>query len=163
MEDDRENPCRKAAEQGRPCFPVSTTVRGPEYSVRDSLAVLGPRDSPAPGTPPTAAEMAPYRPGSKALPIPLVKFDPGCVAKAVLKSLKGKNDVYFLYRLRDTQGERIALYDRRLEAATFQGELEFLGEFHGECDALSAYRHEELKRAPRRPPLPRPSATPSPR
>jgi hypothetical protein len=161
LEDERADPCKAAVEQGRPCFPVTTTIYGPEFSVRDSLRAPGPRDSPTPGRPPTASEMGPYRPGLQALPVPLVKFDPGCVAKSVLKSLKGKNDVYYLYRVRDTQGERVALYDRRLEAATFQGDLEFLGRFDGECDALAAYRHEELKRSPTPPPAPRPTPSPS--
>jgi hypothetical protein len=87
------------------------------------------------------------------------------VAKGILKSLKGRNDTYYLYRIRDTQGERVALYDRKLVAETFQGELAFLGRFDGECAALAAYRHEDLKNAPTRPPMPRPSpaVTPSPR
>ena len=29
-------------------------------------------------------------------------FDPTCVGKSVLKKLKGKNDAYYLYRVRDT-------------------------------------------------------------
>ncbi len=77
--------------------------------------------------------------------IPLVKFDPGCVGKSVLKKLKGRNDTYYLYRLRDVHGVRVALYDRRVDATTFQGDLEFLGKFDGECDALAAYRREQLK------------------
>jgi hypothetical protein len=164
MEDAREDPCKGAAQEGRPCFPVSTTVRGEEYSVRKSLGLPDlEKSKPAPGGAPTVAEMGPYRPGSKAVPIPLVKFDPGCLAKGLLKSLKGKNDTYYLYRIRDPQGERVALYDRKLEAETFQGELAFLGKFDGECDALAAYHREDLKRAPKGPPLPTPSPSPSPR
>lgn len=166
IEDAREDPCKKAAQEGTPCFPVSTTVRGEEFSVRKSLGLPDPEKSkPAPGGAPTVAEMGPYRPGPKAIPIPLVKFDPGCVGKRILKSLKGKNDTYYLYRVRDTQGERVALYDRKLEAETFQGELAFLGKFDGECDALAAYRHEEAKSPPSGAarPRPSPSATPSPR
>ena len=72
--------------------------------------------------------MGPYRPGLEATPLNLFSFDPGCVAKGILKSLKGKNDTYYLYRVRDIQGERVALYDRRLEAENFQGELAFLGQ-----------------------------------
>lgn len=168
FEDEREDPCRKAVEEGRPCFPVSTTVRGPEYSVRDSLRLPDTqKDKPAPGGAPSVAEMGPYRPGGRTVVAPLVKFDPGCVAKGILKSLKGKNDVYYLYHLRDILGERVVLYDRRIEAATFQGDLELLGRFEGECAALAAFRHEELKRAPiglpRPSPRPSPSASPSPR
>ena len=164
MEDEREDPCKKAAQEGRPCFPVSTTVRGEEFSVRKSLGLPDAEKSkPAPGGTPTVAEMGPYRPGPKAIPITLVKFDPGCVAKGILKALKGRNDTYYLYRVRDTQGERVALYDRKLEAETFQGELAFLGKFDGECDAIAAYRREERKNPPTGPaPSPRPSPSPTP-
>jgi hypothetical protein len=164
MEDEREDPCKKAAQEGKPCFPVSTTVRGEEFSVRKSLGLPDPeKGKPAPGGAPTVAEMGPYRPGPRAIPIPLVKFDPGCVAKALLKSLKGRNDTYYLYRVRDTQGERVVLYDRKLEAETFQGELAFLGKFDGECDAIAAYRREELNSPPTGPgPRPTPGPTPSP-
>jgi hypothetical protein len=78
-----------------------------------------------------------------------VTLDPGCVAKSALKKLKGKNDVYYLYRIRDVHGVRVALYDRRVDATTFQGDLEFLGKFDGECDALAAYRQEQRKLEPR--------------
>ena len=87
------------------------------------------------------------------------------MAKGILKSLKGKNDTYYLYRVRDIHGERVALYDRRLEPANFQGELAFLGKFDGECDAIAAYRHESAKLPPPPPPRPQPSpvVTASPR
>ncbi len=132
---ERADPCRKALADGRPCFPVSTSLRGPQASVRESLGVL------APGTVPRPLPGAPV--------IPLLAFDPGCVGKSVLKKLKGKNDVYYLYRLRDSHGVRVALYDRRVDATTFQGDLEFLGRFDGECNALAAYRQEERKLPPR--------------
>jgi len=161
MEDAREDPCRKAAAEGRPCFPVETRIKGEEYSVRKSLGLPDPhKDKPAPGTPPTVAEMGPYRPGLEATPINVFSFDPGCVGKRILKSLKGKNDTYYLYLVRDIHGERVALYDRRLEAEKFQGELAFLGKFDGECEAIAAYRHEAAKLPP--PPSPRPPS-PSPR
>jgi hypothetical protein len=161
LEDAREDPCRRPAAEGRPCFPVETRVKGEEYSVRKSLGLPDlDKGKPAPGSAPTVAEMGPYRPGLKAIPIPLVSFDPGCVAKCILKSLKGKNDSYYLDRVRDIQGERVALYDRRLEAETFQGELAFLGKFDGECDAIAAYRRESAKLP--LPPAPRPTPSPSP-
>ena len=166
MEKERADPCIAAKAEGRPCFPVSTTIRGEEYSVRKSLGLPDTEKSkPAAGGAPTVSEMGPYRPGSKATPINVVSFDPGCVLKGILKSLKGKNDTYYLYRVRDTHGERVALYDRKLDATTFQGEVAFLGKFEGECDALAAYRREERKLAPPGPtmPGPQPSASPSPR
>jgi hypothetical protein len=135
LEKEREDPCRKTADEGKPCFPVSTSVKGPEFSVRESLGARSP-------------EAAPHQ-GPVAPVIPLLAFDPGCVGKSVLKKLKGKNDVYYLYRIRDVHGVRVALYDRRLDATTFQGDLEFLGKLVGECHALAVYRQEQRKLEPR--------------
>jgi hypothetical protein len=163
IEDEKKDPCLAAKEKGVPCFPVTTSIKGEEVSVRESLRTYDPRtDRHAPGGVPTVDDMKPYRPGSKAVEVPLVKFDPGCVGKSALKRLKGKNDVYYLYRLRDTQGLRVAMYDRRLEASTFQGELEFLGRFDGECDARAAYFRELLKESPSPSPLPDKTASPRP-
>ncbi len=145
LEKEREDPCRKTVAEGKPCFPASTSVKGPEASVREALGVLLPDTAPSPDRPPTKHGLAPYRPGPVEPVIPLVKFDPGCVGKSVPKKLKGRNDTYYLYRLRDVHGVRVALYDRRVDATTFQGDLEFLGKFDGECDALAAYRREQLK------------------
>lgn len=145
LEEERKDACRRAVEAGVPCFPVSTEVSKPEVSVRDSLRDLGPASKPSPHRPPTLDEMKNYRPGPAGEVVPFLKFDPGCVGKSALKRLKGKNDTYYLYRVRDVHGERVALYDRRLDASTFQGALEFLGRFDGECEALAAYRREDRK------------------
>jgi len=148
LEEEKKDPCRRARAEGKPCFPISTVIRGPEISVRDSLRELLPADGPSPNRPPTAAEMAPFRPGPGGQVIPIVTFDPGCVAKSALKKLKGKNDVYYLYRLKDAHGERVALYERPLDVARFQGAVEFLGRFDNECDALAAYRREHRRTPP---------------
>jgi hypothetical protein len=164
MEEQKKDPCVEAREKGVPCFPVETTIKGEEVSVRESLRTYDPNKDPRPpGGGPGVQDMKAHRPGYTpgTVPIPLVKFDPGCVGKSALKRLKGKNDVYYLYRMRDSQGTRVAMYDRRLEASTFQGELAFLGKFDGECDARAAYLRELLKESPR--PSPRPTASPSPR
>jgi len=158
LEAQKKDPCREAKAQGRPCFPVETVIKGPEVSVRGSLGVPPGDKRPAPGGAPTITEMGPYRPGPPTRVSPHVTFDPGCVGKSVLKALKGKNDTYYLYRIRDTHGERVSLYDRKLEPKTFQGDLELIGRFTGECDALAAYRREEARTAS---PAPGPSATPS--
>jgi hypothetical protein len=154
MEEQRTDPCLRAIEEGRPCFPVTTTISGPTYSVREGL-----REALASPAPPPRDEMGPYRPGPKSTVVPLVSFDPGCLGKSIFKKLKGRNDTYYLYRLRDPLGERVELYDRRLEASTFQGEIEQLGKFDGECDAIAAYRRAQLRYAPA---SPAPVASPSP-
>ena len=145
LDEERKDACRRAVEAGVPCFPVSTEASRPEVSVRDSLRDLGPPAKPGPSRPPTLEEMKGYRPGPKAMVVPGFTFDPGCAGRSALKRLKGKNDTYYLYRVRDVHGERVALYDRRLDAATFQGALEFLGRFDGECEAVAAYRREDRK------------------
>lgn len=145
LEEERKEACRKATEAGVPCFPVSTEVAKPDVSVRDSLRDLGPASKPSPNRPPTLEEMRGYRPGPEGLVVPFATFDPGCAARSAIKRLKGKNDVYYLYRVHDAHGPRVALYDRRLDAATFQGALEFLGRFEGVCAAVAAFRREERK------------------
>lgn len=145
LEEERKEACRRAVEAGVSCFPVSTEATKPEVSVRDSLRDLGPASKPSPSRPPTLEEMKAFRPGPAGEVVPLVAFDPGCVGKSLLKRLTGKNDTYYLYRVRDVHGERVALYDRRLDASTFQGALEFLGRFDGECEAMAAYRREDRK------------------
>jgi hypothetical protein len=169
MEEQRKDPCVAAKEKGVPCFPVETTIKGEEVSVRESLRTYDPRkDSRNPGGGPGTEDMKAHRPGYTpgTQPIPLVKFDPGCVGKSALKRFKGKNDVYYLYRVRDIHGTRVALYDRRLEPSTFQGELELLGKYDGECDARAAYLRELLQESPGPSPWPssspRPSPSPSP-
>jgi hypothetical protein len=152
LEEDGKPRCGKISERV-PCFPVSIFESRPEWtvSVRDSLGDLGPTGKSSPNRPPTPEEMKAFRPGPTSLVAPVVTFDPGCVGKSVLKHLKGKNDTYYLYRVRDVHGERAALYDHRLEPASFQGALEFLGRWDGECRALAAYRREDRRTATVRP------------
>ncbi len=144
--EDGKTGCGKISE-GVPCFPVATVKRRPQWatSLRQSLGDIGPEESPSPSRPPTETELQPYRPGPVGPVMILGCFDPTWVGKSVLKKLEGKNDAYYLYRVRDTRGERVALYGHRLTAEAFQGGLEFLGQFDGECKALAAYRHEARK------------------
>jgi hypothetical protein len=148
MEAERKEPCQKAKAASVPCFPVSTDLYGPVFSVRDSLRNLGASAGQSPNRPPTTSELTPFRPGPQTPIVPLASFDPVCAVKSALKAVKGRNDVYYLYRVRDPQGERVALYDRRLDPGAYQGELELLGRFEGECEAIAAYRalDRELKR-----------------
>jgi hypothetical protein len=147
-------PCKKPINLGVPCFPVEIHAEGPTVSVRDSLWDLGGRAAPSKHSAPTLAEMAPMRPGSQT-PTIGVSFDPVCAAKAALKAVKGRNNTYFLYRLHDTSGERVVMRDAKLDTTTYQGAAEFLGEYHGECEAIAAFRHED-----RRTPAPTPTGPP---
>jgi hypothetical protein len=146
LDDDWKTPCGKKS-QGIPCFPIRSDETRSKWtaSVRDSLGDLGPAGKQSPDRPPTEGEMKAFRPGPVGPVGAGIGFDPGCVGKSLLKRIKGKNDTYYLYRVRDVHGERVALFDHRLEAASFQGALEYLGRFDGDCNALSAYRHEDRK------------------
>lgn len=154
LEAERKDPCLKAARENVPCFPVKTEQKRFDASVRESLGL--PDDTPlkpTPGGAPTVAETGPYRP-HPSKPAVSVTFDPGCVGKSALKRLKGKNDTYYLYRLRDVHGERVVLFDHKLDAATVQGDVAFLGKFEGECEAQAAYRREQRRTLPSPSPAP---------
>jgi hypothetical protein len=154
LEAERKDPCLKARREGVPCFPSQTETRGPTASVREGLGLPDRSDKkPSPDRPPTVEEMGPYRP-TPTKPAVSVTIDPGCVGKSILKGLRGKNDTYYLYRLRDVNGERVVLYDHRIDPLRFQGEVEFLGKFDGECDALAAYERERRRSPSPAPPPP---------
>jgi hypothetical protein len=91
--------------------------------------------------------MAPYRPGPVGPVGNFFTVDPTCVAKSAIKKLKGRNDVYYLYRLEDRTGERPVLTDRPLDPAAYAAlpeiHYELLGKFTGECEAVAAYRRIE--------------------
>jgi hypothetical protein len=141
--EEQKTPCEKAKQDGIPCFPVSREVSGPTISVRDILRDLGSEKGPAPDRPPTREEMSPFRPGPAALVAPLFGFDPGCAGKAAIKRLKGRNDAYYLYRVRNQLGEQVLMYDHSVEPGHFQGDVEFLGRIDGECEAVAAYRRAD--------------------
>jgi hypothetical protein len=142
---ENREPCRKPIKLGVPCFPIEIHAEGPIVSVRDSLWDLAPNGRPSEHRPPTAQEMQSVRPAPRSMVAPLMSFDPVCAAKHALKAVEGKNDTYYLYRLRDTSGEHVVLRDRKLDAKAYQGSAEFLGQFDGECAAIAAFRHEDRR------------------
>jgi hypothetical protein len=119
----------------------------PEFSVARSLREFEPDDSASPSRPPTLRETAPFRPGPVRPMATFFTVDPTCVAKSALKRLKGKSDVYYLYRLQDASGERPVLTDRPLDPATYASHpeirYELLGKYEGECAAVAAFRRRE--------------------
>jgi hypothetical protein len=153
VEAERKDPCLKAARENVPCFPVKTEEKRFDASVREGLGILGPPDKPSPDRPPTGEEMRDQRPGSTT-PTVGVTVDPVCIGKSVLRKLRGKNDAYYLYRVRDVHGERVLLYDHKLDVSRFQGDIAFLGKFDGECEALVAYRREQRRTPNPSPPPP---------
>ena len=144
LEEERKDPCLKAARENVSCFPVKTEEKEFDASVRESLGILGPSEKPSPDRPPTREELEAYRP-HPAKPLVSKTIDPVCVGKSAFKKLRGRNDVYYLYRVRDVHGERVVLFDHRLDASRFQGDVAFLGRFEGECEAQAAYRREQRR------------------
>jgi hypothetical protein len=134
--------CRRARELGIPCFPIDVEPPPPDASVREMFEEYRPGAKlPRRPAPPEWSENRP-------MPAPFLElghFDPGCALKNVVRAIKGQANTFYLYRMRDRYGLRVGLTDRKIEAASFQGELEFLGRFDGICDALAAYRKEDRK------------------
>ena len=93
----------------------------------------------------------PYRPHPTP-PLISKTIDPGCVGKSAWKRLRGKNDTYYLYRLRDVNGVRVVLYDHKVDPYRYQGEIALLGRFDNECDAVAAYLRERNALPPPSPP-----------
>lgn len=128
-----------------PCFPVTLQVKGRQYSVRETLDSLQLDNRPAPGAPPTAAEMIQH--GANPHPTSAgVGFDPKavvCKTKQLLRRIQGTSRTYYLYRVWDETGERAILRDRPLDPNVLAGSPRFryvpLGEFEDECAAVKAY------------------------
>lgn len=151
LEAERKDPCLKAKRENVPCFPARTERKGYDASVRQSLGLPDPEPGkPGPG-PPTRDEMYDHRTAPPAKPAVSVTIDPVCVGKSALKKLRGRNDTYFLYRVRDVHGERVILVDRRMDASRFQGDIAFLGQYDGECEAQAAFRREQRRSPPSSP------------
>jgi hypothetical protein len=137
-------PCAAAVAAGVPCFPVWVAGEPPPPSPPEWLRDPKPGTAPVPSRPPTSDEIRQHLSGTPGPFVPFASFDPVCTGKSILKALKGKNDVYYLYRVTDRSGERMALYDRELNPASYlsvpEVSFEFLGKFEGECEAVAAYR-----------------------
>lgn len=168
-----ERPCERAEREGVPCFPVTVETEGPRFSVAEALRRYRPLGGkPAPGGPPTNAEMQQQLTG-RMWPPAGFSFDPGCAMKSLARALRGGSNTFYLYRVQDGHGTRPLLLDHRLsrEALEARPEVrELLGEYDGQCDAIAAWRKElraqvaaEEAAARARPvtPAPAPTATPS--
>jgi hypothetical protein len=144
MQKEWQAPCEQALALGLPCFPVWVEAEPPKPSTPESLRDSKAATAPVPGGAPTVEEMREYRSGGLVRPMAtFYSTDPICTGKSVLKKLKGKNDTYYLYRVTDRSGERMALYDHLLNPASYLSvpdvTFEFLGKFEGECEAVAAY------------------------
>ena len=127
-----------------PCFPVTVETEGPRFSVAEALRRYRPiGGKPAPGGPPTTAEMQEQLTGAPRSDTGGVSFDPGCAMKSLTRMIRGSSNTFYLYRIQDSRGTRPLLLDRKLsrEALDARPEVrELLGEFSGECEAIAAWR-----------------------
>jgi len=137
-------PCPEDAGRHVPCFPVEVVRRAPDASVEESLGELGSENAPSPGRPPSTAELRGQGPETLHPPGTLVGTDPVCTAKRLWRWIRGRGDTYYVYRVVEPSGERMALYDHPLAAEDFSAtpdvSFEFLGQYGGECAAVAAYR-----------------------
>ncbi len=74
----------------------------------------------------------------------LVQGDPVCAARSLVKLLRGRNDIYYVYRIVDSFGPRAAMYEKPIDPEAYARapgvSYELIGKFRGECEALRAYR-----------------------
>ncbi len=138
-----ENPCERADRQGVPCFPVTVEAEGPRFSVADALRRYRADGRSAPG-PPTTAEARQHLTGAQRSASGGVSGDPGCIAKSLVRVIKGGSNSFYLYRVYDGHDQHPLLTDREIDPKTFASNplvsYEPLGKFTGECDAVAAWR-----------------------
>lgn len=155
-------PCGAADKAGVPCFPTSVDATGPRYSVADSIRAM-------------RFEAPPPKPrvilNGGLAPSVGFGFDPVCAVKRLGKAIKGRNDTYYLYRVWDRVGPYVVLREKPFDPTAFQAvpeaRYELLGEYHGECSAIAAYRaavraDQPALKWPEKPPAPVPSPGSSP-
>jgi hypothetical protein len=157
-----ERPCERSDRDGVPCFPVTVETEGPRFSVAEALrryrAIGG---KPAPGGPPTTAEIQKQLSGAPTSTSGGYTFDPGCALKSLVRMIGGGGNTFYLYRTQDQFGTRPLLTDRRLSRETLELHpevRELVGEYFGECDAIAAWRkalREQLATEKADPPAPR--------
>jgi hypothetical protein len=141
VEDERREQCRDADANEVPCFPISVETN---HRLRLNQALARLRKN----NPDVGHGVLPTDPLAPARPTPapaanVVSLDPVCAVKALIKGFKGKNQHYYLYRVKGVMGESIALRERPLTPAgdNERAPLEFklLGEYDGDCDAVAAH------------------------
>ena len=142
-----QDPCAKAAREGVPCFPVDINQEGPHFSVADALRRYRVEGGPAPNQLPTNAELQKQMPGAPLSATGGVSFDPACTVKSLIRMVSGGTNTFYLYRTWNGDVERPLLTDHKLDPNTFlhvaNFRYEFLGEYTGECQAVSAWRAAE--------------------
>ncbi len=143
-----QKPCAQADREGVPCFPVTLTVDGPRYSVAESMRNYrtdGRDKTPSPNRPPTGDEVSKYLSGATKSTVGGVSFDPVCTVKSLVRLVKGGATTFYLYRLRDANGEHPLLTDRDLGPNPVPTRpditYEFMGKYTDECKAIAAWRH----------------------
>jgi len=146
-----QDPCAKAAREGVPCFPVSIDQQGPHFSVAEAMRRYRVEGGPAPNQQPTTAELQRQMSGAPQSASGGVSFDPGCTLKSLIRMVGGGTNTFYLYRTWNGDEERPLLTDHKLDPNTFlrvpNFRYEFLGQYTGECQAVSAWRAAERHQA----------------
>ncbi len=155
VEEEREAACKKAKEQGVPCFPV-TVEKSARQTLEEAIARL-------------KQDQEPYKGGVGPSPLDLnrprqvnhelygASFDPVCAVKNLAQSFKGEDRTYYIYRIHDRQGDRVEMRVRPLDPQDYVRvvpfEMELLGEHKDVCKALAVHnqalrelRDQERKR-----------------
>jgi hypothetical protein len=141
VEEEREAACAKAREAGVPCFPVAIE-KSARATLEEALNRVRQDKRPYKGNP-GQSPLDLNRPRERQLPVGGVGFDPVCAVRLLAKAIKGRNQTYYVYRVRDRGGEHIEMRDRPLDpkayaqVAPFESEL--IGQYTGECEALAAH------------------------
>jgi hypothetical protein len=82
-----------------------------------------------------------------------VSFDAVCAVKALAKAVKGETRTYYLYRVRGPGGEWVAMRERPMDHAKDPAlrvfEMELLGTFADECEAIAAHARAQRQQAER--------------
>ncbi len=142
--------CSEAAAKGVPCFPVVVK----EDDRRNALAAARERLE-REGMPSGPSGPDPFALPGHGTPAGWggITFDPVCVAKAIARAVKGETRTYYLYRVRGPGGEWVALREQPMDSTKDQQlrvfEMELLGKFTDECEALKAHaraQREQLER-----------------
>jgi hypothetical protein len=148
------SPCEVARAKGVPCFPVSIESEGPRFSVKDAIRTYRADGRPAPGVP-TRSEIQRQLSGAPQSASGGASTDPTCAVKSLVRRFKGSPNTFFLYRTWNAKGEEEPLLtDRRLDPNAYASpaaRYEFVGEFKGECEAITAWR-QALRQAMAPPP-----------
>ncbi len=136
LEEGRD-PCAHAKRENKPCFPTAVEREGPRVSVSEDFKKWTPL---AQGSNQRTLRRLVSPTGTVT---PALSFDPVCLGRLLVRSFKGKNITYYLYRAPDPDGERAVLRENEIPASAGPTNPEsayiLVRKVTGECAAIAAY------------------------